>query len=111
MDAPSLRRASGCILAELILCKPLFPGKTELEQLDLIFKVVGTPTDKTWPGHDKLPRFQQLQPKEAYQSMLEERYGERFATCDKQATNLIKHLLNLDASKRKVSQFFSSSVI
>lgn len=31
--------SAGCIFAELILRKPLFPGKTELEQLDLIFKV------------------------------------------------------------------------
>lgn len=29
----------GCILAELIIGKPLFPAKVELEQLDLIFQV------------------------------------------------------------------------
>lgn len=35
----------GCILAELILRKPLFMGKNTLEQLMLINEVLGTPTD------------------------------------------------------------------
>ena len=34
----------GCIFAELLLGKPLLQGKTEMEQLDLIFKLCGTPT-------------------------------------------------------------------
>jgi serine/threonine protein kinase len=33
----------GCIFAELLLRKPLFPGKDFKEQLRLIFNVVGTP--------------------------------------------------------------------
>ena len=34
----------GCIFAELLLGKPILQGKTEMEQLDLIFKLCGTPT-------------------------------------------------------------------
>lgn len=34
----------GCIMAELVLRDPPFKGKTELEQLDLIFRVIGSPT-------------------------------------------------------------------
>lgn len=45
----------GCLLAELLTRKPLFPGKDEAEQLDLIFQVTGTPTDETWPGWKDLP--------------------------------------------------------
>ena len=30
--------------------KPLFPGKTNEDQLLKIFKVMGTPTLDTWPG-------------------------------------------------------------
>ena len=65
--------SAGCILAELILRKPLFPGKTELEQLELIFKVVGTPSKHTWPKHQELPKFLNLSPKDAYPRTLEER--------------------------------------
>ena len=37
--------SAGCVLAEMCLHRPLFPGKTEAEQMDLIMKVVGTPTE------------------------------------------------------------------
>lgn len=33
----------GCIFAELLLRRPLFPGETEIEQMGLIFKVCGRP--------------------------------------------------------------------
>lgn len=39
----------GCILAEMILGRPLFNGDSELEQLLAIFRVMGTPTTETWP--------------------------------------------------------------
>lgn len=35
--------AIGCILAELLNRKPLFPGSNHIEQLKIIFKVLGTP--------------------------------------------------------------------
>jgi len=37
--------AVGCIFAEIIGRKPLFPGQDYLKQLDLIFGTLGTPTD------------------------------------------------------------------
>ncbi|CAF0754924.1 unnamed protein product [Rotaria sordida] len=33
----------GCIMAELILHKPLFPGQTKFDQLNKIFDIIGTP--------------------------------------------------------------------
>jgi cyclin-dependent kinase 6 len=39
----------GCILAELITRKPLFPGQYEVDQLGKIFEVLGTPTEADWP--------------------------------------------------------------
>jgi len=38
--------AIGCIFAEIIGRKPLFPGQDYLKQLDLIFATLGTPTDE-----------------------------------------------------------------
>jgi serine/threonine protein kinase len=34
----------GCVFAELMLCKPVFPGETGIDQLVEIIKVLGTPT-------------------------------------------------------------------
>jgi len=39
----------GCILAELITRKPLFPGQYEVDQLGKIFEVLGTPVEADWP--------------------------------------------------------------
>jgi serine/threonine protein kinase len=35
--------AIGCVMAELFNEQPLFPGATELDQIDTIFKMLGTP--------------------------------------------------------------------
>lgn len=45
----------GCIMAELLSKQPLFNGKTEFDQLDKIFKILGTPNETIWPGFSKLP--------------------------------------------------------
>lgn len=41
--------AIGCVFAELLLNKPLFPGDSDLNQIDHIFSLLGTPTDIIWP--------------------------------------------------------------
>jgi mitogen-activated protein kinase 1/3 len=38
----------GCIFAELLLGKPLFPGGNHIEQLKIIFQVCGKPEDLSW---------------------------------------------------------------
>lgn len=40
------RRSVGCILAELLRRKPLFPGKNYLDQLNLIVSTLGKPSDE-----------------------------------------------------------------
>uniref|UniRef100_A0A8C2XK84 cyclin-dependent kinase n=1 Tax=Cyclopterus lumpus TaxID=8103 RepID=A0A8C2XK84_CYCLU len=40
----------GCIFYEMITGRPLFPGSTVEDELHLIFRILGTPTEETWPG-------------------------------------------------------------
>uniref|UniRef100_A0A452TUD8 cyclin-dependent kinase n=1 Tax=Ursus maritimus TaxID=29073 RepID=A0A452TUD8_URSMA len=40
----------GCIFYEMATGRPLFPGYTVEEQLHFIFRILGTPTEETWPG-------------------------------------------------------------
>lgn len=47
--------AAGCIFGELLLHKPLFMGKSEIHQLELIIDQLGTPNDSIWPGFSELP--------------------------------------------------------
>jgi serine/threonine protein kinase len=44
--------AAGCILAELLTATPLFPGRSEYDQLQRIAVMLGAPTAELWPaGH------------------------------------------------------------
>uniref|UniRef100_UPI00398F07DE cyclin-dependent kinase 17-like n=1 Tax=Pristiophorus japonicus TaxID=55135 RepID=UPI00398F07DE len=40
----------GCIFYEMGTGRPYFPGSTVEDQLHLIFRILGTPTEETWPG-------------------------------------------------------------
>ncbi|KJH53521.1 kinase domain protein [Dictyocaulus viviparus] len=40
--------ALGCIMAELYMLRPLFPGTSELDQLFKIVTILGTPTKEEW---------------------------------------------------------------
>ncbi|KAG5450837.1 Cyclin-dependent kinase 16 [Clonorchis sinensis] len=47
----------GCIFYEMATGWPLFPGSTVEEELTLIFKRLGTPTEETWPGVTDHPDY------------------------------------------------------
>ncbi len=47
-----------CILAELLLKRPPFQGDVEKTQLEKICRVLGVPTEETWPGVLSLPHAQ-----------------------------------------------------
>ncbi|KAF9940913.1 negative regulator of the PHO system [Mortierella antarctica] len=49
--------SAGCIMAEMYLGKPLFAGSNNQDELLKIFKVMGTPTEETWPGVTKLSEY------------------------------------------------------
>ena len=74
----------GCIFAEFLQMAPLFPGKSEVDELNRIFKVnylnistkcrqvlcnlfdfylfqeLGTPNEKIWPGYNQLPAVKNM---------------------------------------------------
>lgn len=52
--------SAGCVLAELEIGRPLFPGKSETEQLDLICRTMGTFTEGDWPEMSSLPHYDPL---------------------------------------------------
>jgi serine/threonine protein kinase len=47
----------GCIFYEMLIGKPMFPGASVEEELELIFKYLGTPTEESWPGITKNEDF------------------------------------------------------
>lgn len=53
----------GCIFAEMISRRPLFPGDSEIDQLFRIFRSLGTPTECCWPGVSSLPDYKSVFPR------------------------------------------------
>ena len=53
------QRGVGCIMYEMISGRPLFPGATVEDELQLIFRTLGTPTEETWNGVGLIEEFVQ----------------------------------------------------
>jgi len=93
--------SAGCILAELILGRPILPGKSEMQQLDLIFELIGSPTEpkNNWDV-SSLPsvKSKKVDVYEGNPGNLRTRFHER--KIPKSAMDLIEKLLTLDPRKR-----------
>ena len=48
---------AGLILCELLTLRTTFPGRNDIDQLNRIFEILGTPSEKIWPGASSLPDF------------------------------------------------------
>ncbi|XP_076336803.1 cyclin-dependent kinase 2-like [Tachypleus tridentatus] len=59
----------GCIFAEMLTRRALFPGDSEIDQLFRVFRTLGTPDEDTWPGVTKLPDYKSSFPKWKAQDM------------------------------------------
>eukprot|EP01135_Chromosphaera_perkinsii_P001686 Nk52_evm63s208 gene=Nk52_evmTU63s208 len=92
---------AGCILAELYLQKPLFPGRDEASQIDLIWKLCGSPDHTSWEFCEKLPWFGALKPKKRYPRRLKEELVGRIPA---DALDLIDKCLTFDPAARLTAQ-------
>jgi len=86
--------ATGCILAELLLRVPFFPGESDLEQLAKIFQVRGTPTGDTWPGLTELPDYI------AYETYVPQPLRNIFSAAGDDLILLLERLLSLNPLTR-----------
>ncbi|WVZ49512.1 hypothetical protein U9M48_000861 [Paspalum notatum var. saurae] len=48
--------ALGCVMAELLAGAPLFPGRSEMDQLNRVFDTLGAQDVASWRGFASLPR-------------------------------------------------------
>jgi len=95
----------GCIFAELITRKPLFPGKGEVDQLTKIFEVLGAPNDQRWPGYGELPGAKKLKFKLGPLNKLRNLFPSTTsfgggAALSNAGFDLMNRLLELDPTKR-----------
>ncbi|OIT32130.1 cell division control protein 2 homolog A-like isoform X1 [Nicotiana tabacum] len=85
----------GCIFAEMVTQRPLFPGDSEIDELFKIFRVMGTPNEDTWPGVTTLPDFKSAFPKWPSKDL-----ATIVPNLDGAGLDLLDKMLRLDPSKR-----------
>lgn len=85
----------GCIFAEMAAGRPLFMGDSEIDQLFKIFRLLGTPTEVTWPGVSKLKDFQGSFPRWPAKG-----FGAAFDKLGPDGVDLLTKLLTYDPSQR-----------
>ncbi|KAA8524054.1 hypothetical protein F0562_010515 [Nyssa sinensis] len=91
----------GCIFAEVLTGKPLFPGKSIVHQLDLITNLLGTPASDTISGvrNDKARKY--------LTNMREKHpvpFSEKFPNSDPLALRLLQRLLAFDPKDRPTAE-------
>ncbi|XP_068588861.1 cyclin-dependent kinase 11B isoform X6 [Cebidichthys violaceus] len=90
----------GCIFGELLTQKPLFPGKSEIDQINKVFKDLGSPSEKIWPGYSELPAVKKMTFTEYPYNHLRKRFG---ALLSDQGFDLMNKFLTYCPSKRILS--------
>ncbi|WJX33478.1 cyclin-dependent kinase [Trifolium repens] len=93
----------GCIMAELLAKEPLFNGRNEFDQLNKIFRILGTPNETIWPGFSKLPQVKANYVKHQY-NLLRKKFPATSFTgspvLSDSGLDLLNKLLTYDPEKR-----------
>ncbi|EIW77733.1 Pkinase-domain-containing protein [Coniophora puteana RWD-64-598 SS2] len=86
----------GCIFAEMIMRgNPLFPGDSEIDQIFKIFRILGTPSEKVWPGVSQLPDYKETFPQWSTQDL-----RNILPQLDEDGIDLLIQTLMYDTAKR-----------
>jgi len=85
----------GCIFAEIAEKRALFPGDSEIDELFKIFKVLGTPTEETFPGISSYQEYKATFPKWRPTAL-----GPLVPHLDSDGVDLLSRMIQLDPAKR-----------
>ncbi|SCU96948.1 LAFA_0G08966g1_1 [Lachancea sp. 'fantastica'] len=87
----------GIIFAELMLRIPYLPGKDDIDQIDVTFRALGTPTDRDWPEISTFGAYNKIQ---VYPPPSREELRRRFIAATENALDLMSGMLTMNPHKR-----------
>jgi len=87
--------SAGCIFAEMLTKKPIFPGDSEIDQLFKIFRQMGTPTEDIWHGCTSLPDYKPSFPQWKKQEM-----GKTFEKSHSTVIDVLEKMLIYEPAQR-----------
>ncbi|TVT99408.1 hypothetical protein EJB05_55228 [Eragrostis curvula] len=90
----------GCVMAELLIAKPLFGGEVDdRDQVLRIFKVLGLPGPRTWPAFKSLPLARTIpMPLVRHRNRLRDFVPK--ARLSEEGFNVLRRLLSCNVNKR-----------
>uniref|UniRef100_A0A4W3K060 cyclin-dependent kinase n=1 Tax=Callorhinchus milii TaxID=7868 RepID=A0A4W3K060_CALMI len=90
----------GCIFYEMATGRPLFPGSTVEDELHLIFRILGTPTEETWLGISSSEEFKAYNfPRYKAEPLIN-----HAPRVDNDGIDLLSKLLQFEAKKRSSAE-------
>uniref|UniRef100_A0A3B1K4V5 cyclin-dependent kinase n=1 Tax=Astyanax mexicanus TaxID=7994 RepID=A0A3B1K4V5_ASTMX len=90
----------GCILYEMATGRPMFPGSTVKEELHLVFRLMGSPSEETWPGITANEEFKSYMfPQYKAQALIN-----HVPRLDTEGIDLLSALLLYDTKKRSSAE-------
>lgn len=90
--------SAACVLVEIFTRHAIFPGDGgEINQLDKIYNVLGTPSRAEWPGMVELAWYELLRPMHRVPSTFEEKYRDRVSPA---AFDLLSAMFLFDPNAR-----------
>lgn len=87
----------GIIFAELMLRIPYLPGQNDVEQMEVTFRALGTPTDKDWPEVSSFSTYNKLQ---IYPPPSKNELRKRFIAASENALDFMSGMLTMNPHKR-----------
>ncbi|CAK4079475.1 unnamed protein product [Aphanomyces euteiches] len=88
----------GCVFAELLLRRVWLDGASDIDQLNLMFRALGTPQEQGWTAAKSLPFFLEFAPTSPPS------LASQFPMLSEAGVDLLSRLLRLDPSARITAQ-------
>lgn len=94
--------SAACVMVEIFTRHAIFPGDGgEINQLDKIYNILGTPTRSDWPGFVDMLWFELLSPTERKPNIFAEKYHDRLTP---DAFELLQAMFMYDPAKRPTAE-------